>query len=187
MDLNLMVIDDFLENPDKVREFALNCHFTSRGQFPGVRASYENKEYNEEIDYKLNELIGAPIEHKGASRQFQICTEYEDDNWIHHDTKDLAGVLYLTPDAPLEYGTSIFRHKNGLKYGYHHKDENNRNEDEWEETIKIGNVYNRLILYNGYLYHRSNNFGFGKSLEYSRLTQVFFMDMIKNEDISNRS
>ena len=38
MDLNLMVIDDFLDNPDKVREFALNCHFTSRGQFPGVRA-----------------------------------------------------------------------------------------------------------------------------------------------------
>jgi len=187
MDLNLMVIDNFLDNPDQVREFALQLNFNSRGQFPGVRASWDNKSYDQELESKLNELIGTSVEHKGASKQFQICTEYEDDNWIHHDTKDLAGVLYLTPDAPLEYGTSIFRHKDGLIYGYQHNGENLRNEDEWEETINIGNVYNRLILYNGFQYHRSNNFGFGKSLEYSRLTQVFFMDIIKNEDISNRS
>jgi len=177
-----MVIDDFLDDPEKIRKFALQCNFDIRGNYPGVRAKWENTEYEQELNHKLEELIGTPVDHEGASKEFQICTEFEDDNWIHHDTKHLAGVLYLTPDAPLEYGTSIFRHKNtGLVYGYNHQGEDLRNEDEWEETIRIGNVYNRLILYNGFQYHRSNNLGFGRSLDYSRLTQVFFMNLVKEQ------
>lgn len=178
MNLNIMVIDDFLDDPDKIRKFALQCNFDIRGNYPGVRARWENSEYKKELDTKLQEIIGCNVVHEGASTEFQICTEYEDNNWIHHDTKELAGVLYLTPDAPLDYGTSIFRHKESkLVYGQNHTTENLKNEDEWEETIRIGNVYNRLILYNGFQYHRSNNLGFGKSLDYSRLTQVFFMNL----------
>lgn len=181
MDLNLMVIDNFLDDPDTIRKFALKQTYHIRGNYPGVRAPWDNTAYETEINTKLTEIIGCNITHQGASKQFQICTEHEDNNWIHHDTKDLAGVLYLTPNAPLEYGTSIFRHKHtNIMYGLNQTNENIRNEDEWEETINISNVYNRLILYNGMLYHRSNNFGFGNSLENSRLTQVFFMDLEKN-------
>lgn len=181
MDLNLMVIDNFLDDPDTIRNFALKQTYHIRGNYPGVRATWDNTAYDNELNVKLSEIIGCNITHQGASKQFQICTEYEDNNWIHHDTKNLAGVLYLTPNAPLEYGTSIFRHKQtNIMYGLDQTDENIRNEDEWEEIINISNVYNRLILYNGMLYHRSNNFGFGNSLENSRLTQVFFMDLEKN-------
>jgi hypothetical protein len=42
----------------------------------------------------------------------------------------------------------------------------------------MGNVYNRLILYRGTLYHRSMIPGFGDSVETGRLTQVFFFDTI---------
>jgi len=180
MDLNVMVIDNFLDDPDSIRKYALQCNFDIRGRFPGVRAKWENSKYSEELDYKLNEIIGAPVTHQGSSTEFQICTEYEDDNWIHHDTKMLAGVLYLTPNAPLEYGTSLFRHKEtGAMSHSDYVEENglHRKAEQWEETVNVGNVYNRLILYNGFLYHRSNNIGFGNKLENSRLTQVFFMDL----------
>ena len=40
----------------------------------------------------------------------------------------------------------------------------------------IGNVYNRLVLYRGDLFHRSLQSGFGNSVETGRLTQVFFFD-----------
>jgi hypothetical protein len=182
MDLNLMVIDNFLDDPDKIREFALKQRFDIRGGFPGVRATWTNPAYDKELDEKLFELIGKNVEHLGSSKNFQICTEYEDDNWIHHDRKDIAGVLYLTPNAPVEYGTSIFRHKpTGTMYGYDGDRlgpniVNYNKEEDWEEITNIGNVYNRLILYNGFHYHRSNNFGFGTTLEFSRLTQTFFMN-----------
>ena len=182
MDLNLMVIDNFLDNPDKIRDYALQCNFDIRGNYPGVRAKWENKKYTEELDYKLHQLVGADVMHEGASKEFQICTEYENDNWIHHDTKQLAGVLYLTPNAPLENGTSLFRHKKtGATSGFEYTGEDLRNEDDWEETIRVNNVYNRLILYNGFLFHRSNNIGFGKTLEFSRLTQVFFMNLVEEK------
>jgi hypothetical protein len=38
----------------------------------------------------------------------------------------------------------------------------------------IGNVFNRLILYPGTAYHKSNDY-FGKDVNDGRLTQVFFV------------
>jgi len=182
MDLNLMVIDNFLPDPDAVRNLALKSVFDWRGSYPGVRALCHDTGYKSFLDEKFEELYGTKLVHSGASTQFQICTEVENDNWIHHDTHDIAGVLYLTPDAPLDYGTSIFRHKESkILYGKEKTTENNRNEDEWEEIIRVNNIYNRLIIYNGWMWHRSNNFGFGNTLENSRLTQVFFMNFKEQE------
>jgi hypothetical protein len=42
----------------------------------------------------------------------------------------------------------------------------------------IGNVFNRLILYPGITYHKSNDY-FGDSIKNGRLTQVFFMKQEK--------
>ena len=47
---------------------------------------------------------------------FQYTTK-KDKTWIHHDQTEWAGVLYLTPDAPVESGTSFHRHKDtGIYY-----------------------------------------------------------------------
>jgi hypothetical protein len=50
-------------------------------------------------------------------------------------------------------------------------------EELFEPVDIIGNVFNRLIVYKGTEYHKSNNY-FGDSVENGRLTQVFF---IKND------
>lgn len=187
MDLNLIVIDDWLPDPDKIRSFALKQNFTTTGTFPGVRSRWINTSYKEFIDTELTSIFGKKPIHKKASTQFQLVTGMEGptSNWIHHDLNTWAGVLYLSPDAPLEYGTSLFRHKETkIMYGRDTTTEDHLNPDEWEETSKIGNIYNRLILYNGEIYHRSTTTGYGDKLENSRLTQVFFFDLEEDDENS---
>jgi hypothetical protein len=48
-------------------------------------------------------------------------------------------------------------------------EENNSN---FVETLTVGNVYNRLVCYDGAHFHKANNFVCG---EEPRLTQVFFV------------
>jgi hypothetical protein len=51
------------------------------------------------------------------------------------------------------------------------KDSNNTR--AWENVMKIGYNYNRLILFNGNLFHSSAP-GFGSNKFNAKLTQVFF-------------
>jgi len=190
MDLNLIVIDNFLPDPDKIRNFALKQTFAGAGTHPGVRARFKSEPYNSFLEEQFTSIFGKKPIHKMSSKQFQVVTSVEgpDDNWIHHDLEPWAGVLYLTPNAPIEYGTSLFRHKDTkIMYGRDNTIEDHLNPDEWEEMARIGNIYNRLILYNGEIYHRSTTTGFGTKLEDSRLTQVFFFELEDiDEDTSNR-
>jgi hypothetical protein len=43
----------------------------------------------------------------------------------------------------------------------------------FDEIVRVENVYNTLILYEGHHHHAANEF-FGKTIETSRLAQVFF-------------
>jgi hypothetical protein len=47
----------------------------------------------------------------------------------------------------------------------------------FDEIVRVNNVYNTLIIYEGRHYHAANEF-FGKTLEDSRLAQVFFINKI---------
>ena len=46
---------------------------------------------------------------------------------------------------------------------------------KWELVDTIGNIYNRLVLYPGDLFHASLDY-FGKDLETGRLFQTFFFN-----------
>ena len=50
-----------------------------------------------------------------------------------------------------------------------------RDYTKWELVDTIGNVYNRLVLYPGDLFHASLDY-FGKDLETGRLFQTFFFN-----------
>jgi len=47
----------------------------------------------------------------------------------------------------------------------------------FDEVVRVNNVYNTLILFEGDIFHAANNF-FGTTLEDSRLSQVFFINKI---------
>jgi len=118
---------------------------------------------------------------------------------IHTDNNTVfAAVLYLTPDAPLEAGTSLFKPNANFdeeKYQRCLKENDKRFDrgeiimdtachEMFDETVRVNNVYNTLILYEGRHYHAANGF-FGKTLKDSRLAQVFFVSKIDAQKYSS--
>jgi hypothetical protein len=134
--------------------------FKNTGTFPGSRTDAADHDYQEMVRAKIEPVIGKKIEFRRDRDcfRFQLCLR-DDSTWIHKDDVEWAGVLFLTPGAPINSGTGIYNEEKKL-------------------VTMMGNVYNRLILYRGTLYHRSMIPGFGDSVETGRLTQVFFFDTI---------
>lgn len=187
MNLTFFIIDDFLDNPDAVRESALQADFHRAGNYPGLRSDPADSEYNNHVKQKIEKILGTTIvnwtnhynDEGFATGCFQLCLE-NSYTWIHRDRCEYTGILYLTPDAPITSGTGIFRHK---KTGIYHYSQNNvvddKDENAWEIISYAGNVYNRLLIFKGYLYHRSVMPGFGNDKYTGRLTQVFFFNTEK--------
>lgn len=189
MRVNSLVIDDFYTNPYEVREFALEQDFTVEGNFPGYRTlPFANDSIKETIGDILRPFAGEITWWEGEyTGSFQYTTS-EHRSWIHSDSyTDWAGVLYLTPDAPVTAGTGIFRHKKtGLMtwdFESHRNDEydpespmeTTRDYTKWDMVDRFGNVFNRLILYRGNNFHVSLDY-FGKDINDGRLFQVFFFN-----------
>lgn len=195
MRFNSLTIDDFYANPNEVREFALKQEFKVRGNYPGQRT---RSFLSEPLKKKFRDILypfageitywGSDDPENNYTGSFQY-TVASDRSWIHADsTTDWAAVCYLTPDAPLSSGTGIFRHK---KTGWVHYDYKRQNEPgynemappgcdmqdytKWEMVDRIGNVFNRLIMYRADNYHVSLDY-FGKDMYDGRLFQVFFFN-----------
>lgn len=185
MNSNILVFDNFYNNADEVREHVLTLDFNILGNYPGRRTIPEpadQKEY-------LKSFLETNILHKEITfwpNEYNTSYQYtleNDETWIHHDDTEWAGVLYLTPNAPYESGTGFYRNiETGIER-WNKEDEidyNNLDEvrdlSKWEQIAFIGNVYNRLVLYRGYSYHRSVLPGFGKTKETGRLFQTFFFN-----------
>lgn len=178
MNINTLIIDNFLDNPDKVRTSALSLEFYRTGDFPGYRTDRADYDYEAYVTKKLESILNCKIlEFKQDSFCFQLCLE-DNETWIHHDDTAWAGVLYLTPDAPAEAGTAIYRHIPTNKFS-ELENVDVKDVKNWEIITAVGNVYNRLILYKGNLFHRSLLSGFGDSKETGRLTQVFFFNIVE--------
>ncbi len=189
MRVNSLVIDDFYSNPYEVRDFALEQDFDVTGNFPGFRTKpFVNEDLKESIADILRPFAGE-ITRWGSeyTGSFQFTTA-QDRSWIHSDSyTEWAGVLYLTPDAPVSAGTGIYRHKHtGLinwNYEEHKNDEFDPNAPmetakditKWEQIDRFGNLFNRLILYRADNFHISLDY-FGRDMYDGRLFQVFFFN-----------
>ena len=189
MRFNSLTIDNFYSNPMDVREFALKQEFKVRGNYPGQRTesflSDATKKTLRDILYPFaGEITNWGGEYTGS---FQYTTA-SDRSWIHADsTTDWAAVCYLTPDAPLTAGTGIFKHKETgwSNFDYRNNDSeylrqappghDSQDYTKWEMVDRIGNVFNRLIMYRADNYHVSLDY-FGKDMYDGRLFQVFFFN-----------
>jgi len=197
------VLDNFLDDPDKIRAWALQQeYFTSKdGQWPGVRSKPIH-----ELDAPFFHLICRKFFSQfydmlttselswEVKMYFQMVPENYDFGWIHSDElgSQITGIIYLSPNANLNGGTSIYRNKSNLiqpiqarlkPYGHANgesKQENRKDKEDhnsqYEETIRVSNVYNRLVAFDSHLSHTAQDF-FGEG-ENSRLTLVFFVDKL---------
>jgi len=188
-----ITIDNFYNNPDEVRDYVLTQDFNITGNFPGKRTEPILNESTTEYISKLISYEGKVdwANNKEYNGSFQYTTK-NDTSWIHADEYNhWAGVLYLTPNAPLNSGTGIFKHKEAGLYkiprmidGSIDRELTNKiyndagDISKWELVNYIGNVYNRLVIYQGDLFHTSLKY-FGNNLEDGRLFQTFFFDTLK--------
>jgi len=192
MQTSLIIVDNFYNNPDETRKWVLEQPFNVTGNYPGQRTTPVHHWTD------LKDTIQGIVEKPGGkitkwdydyTTAFQYTTK-KDSSWIHPDhTTMWAGVCYLTPDAPVSGGTGLFRHKEtGLErpprlengnldddWLKEHCWPHSRDFSKWDMTAMVGNVYNRLVLYRGDLFHSSLDY-FGESLEDGRLFQTFFFD-----------
>jgi hypothetical protein len=207
----IFIIDDFYDNPDIIREYALHQAIHNYGYHPGLRTL---SCFNKEAHDKIVKIMSSPITPSGDCYAFQYNTE-NDVSWIHSDIvpneifnqtdKNFwAAVVYLTPNAPIDSGTSLYIDK---KYNVSnmkeliHKNTYTRSESEkiigelslygsdiskWYTSTKIGNVYNRMVIYDAAYYHQSNRY-FGNSKDNCRLIQIFFFNTNKNDTDVNKA
>jgi len=184
---SLIVCEDFYEDPHAVREYALSLDFEESDYHRGRRTPQQH--IFPGIKEKFEQLLGKKIirwnETYGMCGRFQYCTA-EDAIVYHGDAQQWAAVIYLTPDAPYETGTSLLVHK---KTGTRHCSDP-RIWDAWKDTAptglyldgtpwdeidKVGNVCNRLIIWDGHCPHAASKY-FGFTKETARLFHIFFFD-----------
>jgi len=196
MRIDSLIIDNFLDDPDFVRNIALNSEFGITGNFPGSRTFQCDEKYNQEVIYKLETILNAKIvewnRHKEEGSEnvidvdtscFQLCLE-NDTTWIHRDPNEWTGILYLTPDAPVDSGTGIYMHKKtGIFRHYQNRQVDDVDINSWQLITFVGNLYNRMFIFRGDLYHRSVVPGFGTNKYTGRLTQTFFFNTTEYQRI----
>ena len=189
----LIIIDNFYNNVMETRNFVLTQEFKVRGNYPGQRTrSFANNELKDIIQEYITPFGGKIIEfpmpdetNKDDNNIYNGAFQYttcRDRSWIHVDGfNNWAGVLYMTPDAPVSAGTGFYKYKDGTTYESDMKILDNKAEIDafcqdmtrWEQVDKVGNLFNRLILFNSKRFHMSLDY-FGNSKGNGRLFQVFF-------------
>jgi len=189
---SLIVVDNFFDDPDKVRTSALSQPFDFISNYPGMRTKgvpeIQSLGLKEKFEKILNQSITGWDLFDGNGKKhmntcYQLCLQ-DDTTWVHHDYTQWAAVIYLTPDADLDSGTGLFQHKEtGIRRWNETDPKTEFNEtadmydlEKWQLIAEVKNLYNRIILYRAEQYHRSMVPGFGNNYLTGRLTQVFFFD-----------
>ncbi len=187
---NLIVVDNFYYEPDMIRDYAINnLKFSESDYHKGRRSErFILNGTKERLEAILGRNILNWFSPSYANGVFQYCTSY-DPIVYHVDTQQFAGVVFLTPNAPLDSGTATYRSKitgqtrfdefNDL-YNPTFKGVSNElnfyDSTSYEVVDKVANVYNRLVLWDAKAIHAATNY-FGDNINNARFFQLFFFDV----------
>lgn len=190
---SVIVVDNFYKDPDSIRNFAINSlKFSPSDLHKGERsAPFILDGTQEQFETILGKKITNWQHPNYANGVFQFCIS-KDQVVYHIDSQMFAGVVFLTPDAPLRSGTQTFKSKitNDIKFGHDlesnarfrltfkpgQPDHNFYNRDAFELVDSIANIYNRLILWDARSIHAAESY-FGDSASNGRLFHLFFFDI----------
>lgn len=208
MKTRYVVVDDFYETPYEVRNKALDLDYFSKAEgatYPGANSN--GYLYDDEIHKKIENILNVKLEYPKEMQAGYFRISGENDNArqdIHIDPNfDIGGVLFLNPPNQCQKGagTSFWEH-NILKteIGPRSIEEVNQlgfpdydtfikemiygdclDRSKWSLYSTIPYKFNRLVLFDSYLWH-SHGFNFGKTKYDSRLVQLFFYKIGKNND-----
>lgn len=198
--LPTMVVDNFYENPELWRDYALELEFYkgNRGSWPGVRSDFLQN-LNQELFLLLSKKLLYLLQPYGYTQflelqtTFQLIDETYGEGWVHDDDPHftVAGLIYLNPQAPIGSGTTLYSHQtdfNGKLYSEifmndvliatdeereKHAKYRKEQRGHFTPTTTIESVFNRCIIFDPRTWHSADTF-FGREKTNTRLTQVFF-------------
>lgn len=183
----LITRNNYLSNPEVVIELSKMQTYNRATYYPGKRtdnllASQDpaTKEFANWFTSNLSFNVFPGISLYDTYLCFHINeptahTEYNV-GWIHNDPGTLAGLVYLTPnESNLDTGTSIFNLTGSTaelpgdcaaRSEFHFTDVLTpdyvtgftSNKNQFTETIRVGNQYNRLVAYDSQMFHRPNSY-----------------------------
>ena len=203
-----LCVDDFYEDPDHIREFALNQKFYKdlKGRWPGMRTEFLHTVDSEFFNYFCVKLFSLYFDLSQTNITWNVETTFQlipklhsDKNsakntgWIHTDDGNLfGGVIYLNPNPNPDAGTSLYKliKKNDIDSGdtkinlYKNNIDNDydniisKHNQAFKETVRFNNVYNRLIAFDSTVDHGANSY---YSETEDRLIQVFFVKYMSSD------
>jgi hypothetical protein len=200
MHSRVIIVDDFYTKPEKVRALALTSDYAdiATTDYPGYASRLRLE--TETLQSLFGALVGSELNVDKARFTwggFRFITE-ESGKFakVHADVAiDWAGMVYLTPSAPMSAGTAFFRHKEtgfespptdrvARALGYSDASEfddkvirrDKADLSKWEQVARFEPVYNRLILFRGGEFYHAPIGGCGNSPETARLTHSFFFN-----------
>jgi hypothetical protein len=202
MKTSFIVAENFYTNPLSVRKQAF-AYLTQETVDPDPRLE---PSFNVHCREKFARLVGKPLTGYGSPNSlfdfgmgsmFDLAhyglhrSKYRNIIDIHDDQGafEYIGLVYLTPDAPSDAGTSFWRHKATELSAYPSPSDAKRlgtsvaklreelqgdshRRNRWEETGYVGNVFNRVVVFRAGRFHSAQKI-FGRNKETGRLTHVF--------------
>jgi FkbM family methyltransferase len=182
------IVDNFYESPGEVRRFALEQEYVEGGFGRGfIGRRTEQQFLFPGLKERFEQIMGKTItkwEDYGMNGRFQIA--WSGEPLVYHcDSQRWGGMLYLTPDAPYQCGTTLYAHKKTRARTYFDvgwdvswKDvpgDAHLDGTHFEPVDVLGNVYNRLVIFDASAIHSASQY-FGTIKENARLWQMFFFD-----------
>jgi hypothetical protein len=166
---HVYVVDNFYERPDEVRSFGLQTleQSSSADVVKNIRS----------LQDRMEQILGRKI---ASFSQFEENGRFTATNrfaTIDYQIKpyQYAGFVFLTPHAPVTSGMTFYRSRT-TKQPFLKEDEIRSNSTDLEAIDIIGNVYNRLVLFESQRVHAVTHH-FGNDLEKGRLIQTFAFNL----------
>lgn len=196
MPTSMIIVDDFLDNAQALREASLRLTYPPQeGMFPG-RNSVE-RIHIEGLDQQISRLVGEPLEampppQSHAKSRITLAAD-KGKAKVHVDAAHWSGILYLSRPQDCQGGTEFFRHRATNTDRAPHDDReaaalgfpsakgmveeilerDGTDDSKWEMTQRVPMRFNRLLLLRPWLWHTAGE-NFGDTLENGRLVYLMF-------------
>lgn len=192
---NVIIIDNFYDDPWAIRETALTCEYMPAktdsqylfggAPYPGKvsKSSYSPRN----LDLSMSKLLGKQVRQllQFNSGKFRLSNSFDkSDNFVHRDHTGYAGVVYLNPDIYSVPGTIFYTHKetkaSSGDLDLHKKfilNNDVNDPDKWDINFMSYIVFNRLIIYPAEMFHGIGPL-FGTGDKDARLVQLFFWQIL---------
>ncbi len=196
---NIIVIDDFYEKPEVVRNLALKADYLESDKTPLNFVGTESKKsfYSDSLIKKIEKSIGKnivvdPIRYSFGVFSKSFSTDQKNLT-VHLDACEWTALVYLSLPEHCQGGTHFYVHpltgtsavpelEKIQDLGFSTRDDFiaktvvpiGKDLSQWQESVRVKMKFNRMIIFkSGSLFHAGSGC-FGSDDANCRLTQLFF-------------